>query len=135
MPVTTTLKLAGFTNELRTIDIAHQALARIQPMMAQYPLGFGQLLQALTYALSKLREIAILGEPDSADTQVLLNVVRGGYRPFQVVALGAPTSQSPVVPLLQDRDLVDGCATAYDCRDFACQAPIAKPVKLRAQLD
>jgi hypothetical protein len=34
----------------------------MQPMMAQYPLGFGQWLQALAYALSKPREIAIIGE-------------------------------------------------------------------------
>jgi uncharacterized protein len=33
MAVTVLLKLAGFTNELRTIDIAHQALAQMQPMM------------------------------------------------------------------------------------------------------
>jgi uncharacterized protein YyaL (SSP411 family) len=85
MAVTTLLKLAGFTNELRYGDVAHQALAQIQPMMAQYPLGFGQWLQALAYALSKPREIAIVGDPDSADTQDLLDVVRDGYCPFQVV--------------------------------------------------
>jgi uncharacterized protein YyaL (SSP411 family) len=56
MAITALLKLAGFTNELRTIDIAHQALAQMQPMTAQYPLGFGQWLQALAYALSKQRD-------------------------------------------------------------------------------
>ncbi len=134
MAVTALLKLAGFTNELRYVDIAHQALAQMQPMMGQYPLGFGQWLQALAYALSKPREIAIVGDPDSADTQALLNVVRDGYRPFQVVALGAPDAQSPAVPLLQDRGLVDGHATAYVCRDFACQAPVTTPLELEELL-
>ena len=55
----------------------------------------------------------------------MLNVVRDGYRPFQVVALGAPPRCR--VPLLQDRGLVDGQATAYVCRDFACQAPVTTP--------
>jgi hypothetical protein len=32
---------------------ALQALAQMQPMMDQYPLGFGQWLQALSYALSQ----------------------------------------------------------------------------------
>jgi hypothetical protein len=109
--------------------------------MAQYPLGFGQWLQALAYALSEPREIAIVGDPDSADTQALLNMVRDGYRPFQVVALGAPTTQLPAVPLLQDRGLVDGQATAYVCdapvpgRAFACQAPVTEVEALRAQLE
>ena len=134
MAVTALLKLAGFTNDLHYSDIAYRALAQIQPMMAQFPLGFGQWLQALAYTLSKPREIAIVGDPDSADTQALLNVVRDGYRPFQVVAMGAPGAQLPAVPLLQDRGLVDGQAAAYVCRSFACQAPITTPQALEQLL-
>jgi uncharacterized protein len=135
MAVTALLKLAGFTNDLRTIDIAHQALTRIQPMMSQYPLGFGQWLQALAYGLSKPREIAIVGDPDSADTQALLSFVRDGYRPFQVVALGTPNRQGAQVPLLQDRDMVDGEAAAYVCRAFACQVPVTEPEALWSLLE
>jgi uncharacterized protein len=153
MAVTALLKLAGFTNELHTVDIAHQALTQMQPVMSQYPLGFGQWLQALSYALSQPREIAIVGDPDSADTQALLSVARDGYRPFQVVALGSPDGllsarerQLPsntadavgsiaAAPLLQDRGLVEGHAAAYVCRDFVCQARATQPEGLRAQLE
>jgi uncharacterized protein YyaL (SSP411 family) len=135
MAVTALLKLAGFTNDLRYADVAHQALADVQGMLAQYPLGFGQWLQALAYALSKPREIAIIGDPASADTQALLSVVRDGYQPFQVVALGAPGTQPPAVPLLQDRGLVEGRSAAYVCRSFTCQAPVTRPEALRAQLE
>ncbi len=134
MAVTTLLKSAGFTNGLRYVDIAHQALAQMQPKMSQYPLGFGKWLQALAYALSKPREIAIVGDPGSTDTQALLSVVRGAYRPFQVVALGAPSPQGAQVALLQHRRLVDGQAAAYVCRDYACQAPITEPERLQEQL-
>jgi uncharacterized protein YyaL (SSP411 family) len=134
MAVTALLKLAGFTNNLRYVDVAHHTLAQVQPMMAQYPLGFGQWLQALAYALSKPREIAIVGEPHSADTRAFLNVVRDGYRPFQVVALGAPEGQPSAVPLLQDRGLVDEQAAAYVCRDFSCQAPVTTPPALEGLL-
>jgi uncharacterized protein YyaL (SSP411 family) len=135
MAVTALLKLAGFTNDLRYVNIAHQALAQMQPLMSQYPLGFGQWLQALAYALSKPREIAIVGDPEAADTQALLSVVRDGYHPFRVVAVGAPNPQPPQVPLLLDRGLVDGRAAAYVCRDFACQAPVVEPERLRAQVE
>jgi uncharacterized protein YyaL (SSP411 family) len=134
MAVTTLLKLAGLTNEVRYVDIAHEALAQMQPMLAQYPLGFGQWLQALAYALSGPREIAIVGDPGSTDTQALLSVVRGAYRPFQVVALGAPTTRPPAVPLLQERGLVAGRAAAYICREFSCQAPIVESEELQALL-
>jgi uncharacterized protein YyaL (SSP411 family) len=135
MAVTVLLKLAGFTQDTRYIDIAHRALAQMQPMMAQYPLGFGQWLQALSFTLSQPREIAVVGDPGAADTQALLRVVRSGYRPFQVVALGAPSAQPLAVPLLQDRGLVDGQAAAYVCRDFACQAPVTDADALRMRLE
>jgi uncharacterized protein YyaL (SSP411 family) len=134
MAVTTLLKLAGFTNELRYVDASHQALAQMQPMMAQHPLGFGQWLQALAYARSKPREIAIIGEPSSAHTQALLSMVRSGYQPFQVVAQATPSTQPSAVPLLQDRGLVGGQPTAYVCCAFACQTPVTEPKKLQAQL-
>ena len=135
MAVTALLKLAGFTNDWRYGDIAHQALAQAQSLMAQYPLGFGQWLQALAYALSQPKEIAIVGGPEAADTQALLSVVRSGYQPFQVVALGEPSAQPPAVPLLRDRGLLDGQAAAYVCRAFTCQAPVTEPEGLRAQLE
>jgi uncharacterized protein YyaL (SSP411 family) len=132
--VTALLKLAGLSNEIRYVDWAHEALAQMQPMMSQYPLGFGQWLQALEYALSKPREIAIVGDPEAPDTQALLSVVRDGYRPFQVVALITARDEACQVPLLQDRGLVNGRPAAYVCRDFACQAPVTEPDKLLAQL-
>ena len=135
MAVTALLKLTGFTNAVRYVDIAHQALAQMQPMMSQYPLGFGQWLQALAYALSKPREIAIVGEPRGTDTQALLSMVQYGYRPYQVVALGAPGAHHPDIPLLQDRVLVDGQATAYVCQAFACQAPFTTPETLEEPLE
>lgn len=123
MAITALLKLASFTNDLRYLEIAHRGLARIQSLMAQYPLGFGQWLQALSYALSEPKEIAIVGDPESAGVQALLTVVRSDYQPFQVVALGAPDLDT-LVPLLRNRGLVDGQAAVYVCRDFTCQAPV-----------
>jgi hypothetical protein len=139
MAVTALLKLAGLTNDLRYVDIAHKALAQMQSMMSEYPLGFGQWLQALSFALSQPWEIAIIGDPQSADTQALLSVVRDGYRPFQIIALGEPTAQPPIVPLLRDRGLVEGQgehdhSAAYVCRNFTCQVPVTTPQALEEYL-
>jgi hypothetical protein len=134
MAVTALLELAGFTHDARYLDIAHGALAQMESAMAQYPLGFGQWLQALSYALSEPQEIAIVGDPEAADTQALLSVARSGYRPFQVVALGALNTQPPAVPLLQDRGLVNGQPAAYVCRSFTCQAPLTDPGALKMTL-
>ncbi|MFZ5917608.1 MAG: thioredoxin domain-containing protein [Chloroflexota bacterium] len=128
------LKLAGLAAEPRHLEPAHEALAQMQSLMAQYPLGFGQWLQALSFALSQPKEIAIVGDPAAADTQTLLAAVRDGYRPFQVVALGIPDTLSPSVPLLHNRGQLDGRAAAYVCSGFACRAPVTTPDSLKAQL-
>jgi uncharacterized protein YyaL (SSP411 family) len=59
-----------------------------------------------------------------------LSVVREGYHPFQVAALGASNMQPASVPLLQDRGFVHGHAAAYMCRNCACQAPVTTPEAL-----
>jgi uncharacterized protein len=134
MAATALLRLAGLAVDPRYVELAEESLRAVQSFLGQYPLGFGQWLQALTYTLARPKEIAIVGDPDFADTQGLLEVVRGGCKPFQVVAMGSPDAQPAAIPLLQDRSLVDGRSAAYVCRDFTCQAPVTTPEALLAQL-
>jgi len=47
-----------------------------------------------------------------------------------VLAAGGPGA--PDVPLLADRPLRDGRATAYVCRHFVCDAPTTDPDELAA---
>ena len=135
MATTVLLGLSGLTGDARYGDISEQSLARMQDVVARHPLGFGHWLQALSYALSKPREIAIVGDPEAADTRALLGVVHSGYRPFQVVALGAPNPERAQVPLLLHRSLVRGHAAAYVCRALSCQAPVVRPEELEVQLE
>jgi uncharacterized protein YyaL (SSP411 family) len=128
------LRLAGVSGEPRYADLARRSLSQVQPLLAQYPLGFGQWLSALDYALAHTREIAIVGDPEAADTCALLEVCRTGYRPHQVLALGIPDSQAYAVPLLQNRNQVEGRATAYVCVDMTCRPPVTDPAALQALL-
>jgi hypothetical protein len=119
--------------------IGHSALGLMHSLIAEYPLGFGEWLQALTYALSHPCQIAIVGDPDAADTLALLRPVRKGYRPFQLVELGVSVAGFLAVPLLHDRGLVKGQAAVYVCgvpvpaQTFSCQAPVTNPQSLEKQ--
>jgi uncharacterized protein len=124
------LRLAGLAEEPRYLELARDALSPMQPMLAQVPLGFAQWLIALDHVLSHPREIAIVGDRSAADTRALLEICRGGYRPHQVLALGEPGAGPVAVPLLQDRDSIDGRATAYVCIDSVCRAPVTEPEAL-----
>jgi uncharacterized protein len=129
------LKLAAFTGEDRYYRHAEALLGALQPALIQSPLGFAQWLIALDFAASDPKEIAVVGDQRSDETQALLDVIRSGYRPHQVVALGTLRADRPsAIPLLRDRSLIDQRATAYVCVRFACQRPTTNPQVLAEQL-
>jgi uncharacterized protein YyaL (SSP411 family) len=135
MAASVLLKLGGLSVEPRFLEAARRMLLNIQPVAGQYPLGFGQWLQALSYALAGPREIALVGNRSAADTRALLYVLRDGYRPHQVVAMGNDGRANADVPLLRHRTPVDGRATAYVCVKMVCQPPITVPLELQSALE
>ena len=135
MAATVLLKLAAFTGEESYAHHAASLLGTLQPAMIQSPLGFAQWLCALDFAAGQPHEIAIVStQPGSGDAEALLDVVRTGYRPNQVVAFAQSDRRGAAIPLLQDRPAMNGKATAYVCRHFTCQRPTTEPDMLRQQL-
>ena len=123
-------RLAGLAVEPHYAEIARQSLAAVQPLLAQYPLGFGQWLQALSYALAHPREIAIVGDETLPEAHAMLKAC-AGYRPYQVVAAGTEAH----IPLLQGRERIKGRATAYVCIDLTCRPPVTEPEALKTLLE
>ena len=103
----------------------------------RYPSAFGRLLCAFDFYLSSPKEIAILGDTESPDTQSLLREVWNRYLPNKVVALSAGGDEraAELVPLLRGRASIDGRPTAYVCEHYACQRPVTTPGELAAQLE
>jgi uncharacterized protein len=120
-------------------DWERSGLAALRPVLgvvARAPTGFGHALGALDFALGRVREVAIIGEPGADDTGALLARVWGTYQPNRVVAMAAPGDRDAAaeVPLLADRTALGGRATAYVCEHFVCQLPVTEPEELAAQL-
>jgi len=113
-------------------QVAEQSIATMSKFMSQYPSGFGQWLNVASFMLSEPTEIALVGSIE--ELAPLLEIVRDGYRPFQVVAAGREDEKASL-PLLADRPRVDGKPAAYVCRQFVCQAPVTDPQELARQLE
>ena len=67
----------------------------------------------------------------------LASEVFGRYLPNRVVA-GTTTGDPDTargLPLLEGRGAVEGKATAYVCRNYACELPVTDPDALARQLD
>jgi uncharacterized protein YyaL (SSP411 family) len=129
------LRIAALTGQRQYQKLAEEMMAVMSTPVTKHPLAFGHLLSALNFHLSPPEEIAIVGDPAGENTAELLQVVYATYRPSKVVAVGSASDGGGVpVPLLEGRHQVEGQATAYLCRHFACQQPITSPRELAEQL-
>jgi len=120
------LRLAALTGEHKYESRAVSVLRLLHEVAPRHPQAFAHLLQALDFHFSPIREVALVGD----DTSELERVVRSSFRPHLVLAAGAANG----VPLLEDRELVDGRPAAYVCEQFACKAPVTDPEELEALL-
>jgi uncharacterized protein YyaL (SSP411 family) len=129
------LRLAALTGTQSYATTARRWVATLAPVLAEHPTAFAYLLGALDRAVHPPVEVAVVGDPTDAGTRALIREVTGRVLPGLVMLAAPPSVGSELTPLLADRGLVDGRATAYVCRDFACDVPVTEPAALRAQID
>jgi uncharacterized protein len=126
-------RLALLTGDVELEWAGVDAVRVVADLMVRAPSVLGQALSALDLYVGPSREVAILGEPGGQDTDRLVREVHERFLPNVVVAVGGPDHDDQI-PLLADRTMVDGRATAYVCQRFVCQLPITEPEALAAQL-
>ena len=102
--------------------------------MARYAPAFGHLLGVADMAIQGAVEVALIGDPASTDFQELAAAVSQRFVPGLVLAGGRP-GEAGDVGLLHDRPMRDGRATAYVCRQYACEEPVTDPAALSDQLE
>jgi uncharacterized protein YyaL (SSP411 family) len=104
-----------------------------EPMM-QYGPAFGHLLGVADMVVHGAVEVALVGRAGSPDLEGLARAVAAQYVPSLVLAGGDPERASGI-ELLASREMREGRATAYVCRQFTCEAPVTEPSLLREQLE
>ena len=129
------LRLAALSGETGYEDRAREWLRGMAPIMAEHPTAFAFLLGALERAALAPIEVAIVGERDDPARAALFRELAERLVPASVLVVAGPEQDGALTPLLADRALVDGHATAYVCERYACQRPVNDPKELRAQLD
>ena len=122
------LRLAKFYGDERYERFATMVLRLAANQLKRYPQGFGRALSALEFHLGRVTEIAVIGERGSSlEREVLTN-----YLPNSVIALtdGSATE----LPLLAEKQMIDGRPTAFVCENFVCQRPVTEVDDLKRLL-
>ncbi len=134
-------------NLLRLAQILHRddwhakartTISAFADQLADLPTAMPQLLAALEFALAQPRQIVIAGDPRSEDTQAMLREVRSRFLPNKILLLadGAAGQQwlAQRLEFLKNLHPLKGKATAYVCRNYACDLPTSEVSVLARQL-
>ncbi len=130
------LRLYAYTGDSTYLDPVEAALRLQAEALTKAPSAFGRMLCVADSLLAPIKEVAIIGDPTAQDTQALLESINDQYAPDIVLALRHPDDRTAAddVPLLTERQQIDGQATAYVCRQFVCKQPTTDPAELRSQV-
>jgi uncharacterized protein YyaL (SSP411 family)/aryl-alcohol dehydrogenase-like predicted oxidoreductase len=106
---------------------AERALRAHGSEIARYPMIFARTLIVVDFLRSGPVELAIVGRPGEAGYEAFRRAVARHFVPNRIIAHCDPESDpggsEAAAPLVRGKTAVDGRATLYVCRDFACQAP------------
>jgi uncharacterized protein YyaL (SSP411 family) len=123
------LKLSKITGDEKYERFAVTVLRLVAPQMSRYAQAFGRVLSIMEFYLHSIKEIVIIGEKGNE----LEREVWREYLPYKVIVLAGESSNDSI-PLLQERKIIDGKATAYVCENFTCRKPVTTIDELRKQL-
>jgi uncharacterized protein YyaL (SSP411 family) len=127
------LRLARFTNRTTFRESAERTLAAFASRLAATPAALPQMLAACEWLLGEPREIVLVGDPGDAGTQALLRTLHSRFVPNRVVMLvDSPETRRALaasIPSIEFMEKVEGRASAYVCRNYTCQLPVAEAAK------
>ena len=133
------LRLARMTGRSEFREAAERTLAAFADKLDAAPSALPQMLAACEFLLGEPREVVLVGARGGEDTAALTRELHARFAPNRVALLvdSAETRRKLAegIPAIESMRMVEDRATAYVCRDYACQAPVFEAEKLGELLE
>jgi uncharacterized protein len=108
-------------------DAAARAVGKAFSLqVAAAPSAYTHMLTAVDFLLGPTAEIVIAGRRGAPDVAAMARAIDRAYTPDKVVVFRPDDGGERIAalaPYVREQHSLDGRATAYVCRDFACQQP------------
>ena len=117
------------------VDLRRRAdfvLETLGTQLVRHPSAFGHMLGAADMSVNGAVEVAIAGTVGDRRFEELRHEVAINYVPSLILAGG---DNSEGIALMEGRTAVNGNATAYVCRSYACDEPATSASMLATQLE
>jgi uncharacterized protein YyaL (SSP411 family) len=124
------LTLAHLTGERVYEERAAAAMAAFGGRLEEMGRAVPFMASVLSTSIAAGEQIVIVGHANGDDTGKMWLAANKDYRPFSVITIVDPQEQETLasqMPWVADMKMVEGRATAYVCRNFACDAPTTDP--------
>jgi uncharacterized protein YyaL (SSP411 family) len=131
------LRLSRITGDTEFDEIASGTGDALSGSIRRAPSGLSLFLTAFDMAQGSSHETVIVGEKDRPDTKAMIEVLNAIYMPNGVVVFKSADGGSRIsglAPFVADMAALNGRATAYVCRDFACNLPTTDVDEMLTQL-
>ncbi len=128
------LRMAALTGRADFRQKAESMLEIVAEQAVSFPLGFCRWLSALDFALSDIRQIAIVGDLNTKDARSMIAFLHDGYHPHWIASASFLPLLEQAPELLHNRPMAGGKTTAYVCEGFICKQPVTDLVSLERQL-
>jgi hypothetical protein len=129
------LEMVFYTGNQDWRQFAEQMIGKIQTVASSHPTAFAQWLTVLDTAVTPIREVAILGDPNHPGTKSMIAALWSHYRANAQAAISSYPPPQDAPALLQGRPLINDQPTAYVCQNFVCQRPVQTSEELLIQLE
>jgi uncharacterized protein YyaL (SSP411 family) len=124
------ITLAHLTGERAYEERAAAAIAAFGGRLEEMGRAVPFMAAALSSSIAAGEQIVIIGHANGEDTAVMWQAANDAYRPFAVVTLVDPLEQQALaeqMPWVAEMKMIGDKATAYVCRNFACDTPSTDP--------
>jgi uncharacterized protein YyaL (SSP411 family) len=124
------LQLEQFDGQSQREAAIQATLSTLQDTLIRHPTAFGMWLQAADALLVPPQQIALLAPTQLTQLAPYLERINCRWRPHTTLAAATLPLPGAAPALLDQRDLLNGLATAYVCQHFTCRLPVNQPAQL-----
>jgi hypothetical protein len=132
------LRLARLTGRTDFETAAEHVFLAFAKEATTYPTGYTHMMSAIDFMVGPSQELVVVGDAEWETTDRMLGVIWHRYLPNLVTLLRPPNGDGKRVvqlcPFTEHMTAAENAATAYLCRQHACQSPVTDPDALAASL-
>jgi uncharacterized protein YyaL (SSP411 family) len=131
------LRLSGITARTHYADLANELGGTFHEQIGRGASAFTMMMSAVDYAAGPSYEIVVAGHLGRDDSRRMLREINNRYIPNKVVLFRPEDDPSPLAdlaPYTEAQSALGGTATAYVCKNFACELPTSDVEEMLALL-